>query len=478
MGDGWILYFFLALTQFIMKLDVSRIASDSLGEGEIKEILEGVTARNLGKNPKPSEFATPDDVALRQDSDKERQTGHFYELRPYDVDVKRILFSNEFERLAMKTQAVTSPGRDHISTRMVHSLRVAETAASIARSIGANEDLARAIGLAHDIGHAPLGHMGELLISSATKGLGDDVFNNIGVFKHNIHGVGVVDRISNRRGFPKSSGLNLTDQVRHGIISHDGETEQGMVSPNRALSPEGLNADIDRYIKGVISASGNLVSTFKMTGDNAVLDFIRTVNSATKKVQIVPATLEGCIVLLVDTLHYAPEDFEDMVSLGVVDRADLPSSVQQRLGTNSGDIMNSLIVDLVVHSYGKDSIGYSKEVFEILKDFKINFLYPRYKIVNSWADSTADDPRFVGPKGKLQERMNFLFQRFYAAIKDPSAHPNSPIVRDYLKGRDQFKYLNRLKARYGERMLGQIVVDYVAGFTDRFFFQESEKMLE
>ncbi|MDP2642769.1 MAG: HD domain-containing protein [Candidatus Peregrinibacteria bacterium] len=461
-----------------MGLDLSKFTSDSLQDAEVGEIFKEISARSRGKNTKLSEFATSDDEALRQKPDEERVTGHFYERRPYDVDGKRVLFSNEFERLAGKTQCVTSPGRDHISNRMVHSLRVSETAASIARSIGANEDLARTIGLAHDIGHSPLGHMGELLISSAIKGMGDDVFRDLGVFKHNIQGVNVVDRVSSRRGFPKGSGLNLTDQVRHGIVSHDGETDKGMVSPNRSLSPQGLNADIDRYIDGVITESGNLVSSFDMSGNDSVTKFMETVSSATKKVQIVPATLEGCIVLLVDTLHYAPEDFEDMISLGVAKRSDLPLNVAQRLGTNSGDIMNSLIIDLLVHSYGKDVIGYSKEVFEILKDFKRNFLYPKYKIVNSWMDSTADDPRFVGPKGKLLERTNFLFQRFYTAIKDPSSHPNSSIVKNYLEDRNRFIYINELKARYGESVLVQVVVDYVAGFTDRFFFEESEKMLK
>ena len=461
-----------------MKLDKKKFISSDLPESEVKDIFREVSARNLGEETELNEFATRDNEAVRQVPDGERSSGVFYERRPFDIDSSRVLFSSAFERLSGKTQCITSPGRDHITNRMVHSLRVAEISASIARCLGANEDLARAIGLSHDIGHAPLGHLGEMFISEAVYQAGKDVFRDIGIFRHNIQGVNVVDRVANRSGFSKGSGMNLTDQVRHGILTHDGETDFRKVSPDRSITPETLGEDVERYINEVIKKSGDFVSSFEFSSADSVSQFISRVNSSIKKVKVAPATIEACIVLLVDTLHYAPEDFEDMVRLGVAKRSDLPLEVAERLGTSSGDMMNSLIMDLLIHSYGKDTITYSDEVSSILIDFKKKFLYPKYAIVNSWVDSDAHDPRMLGSRGKIFKRTKYLFDKFLRALKDSSSYPNSPIVKDYMDGRDLYNYLNKLRERHGESAVVQIVVDYIAGFTDRYFFKESDKMFE
>lgn len=461
-----------------MKLDKGKVISSDLSESEIEDIFREVTARNLGEKTDLSEFATKDCEAVRQTPDEVRAGGGFYERRPFDIDSSRVLFSSAFERLSGKTQCITSPGRDHITNRMVHSLRVAEISASIARCLGANEDLARTIGLSHDIGHAPLGHLGEMFISEAVYQEGEDVFRDIGIFRHNIQGVNVVDRVGNRSGFSKGSGMNLTNQVRHGILTHDGETDFKKVSPDRTITPERMNEDIERYIGEVIKESGDLVSSFEFSSADSVSKFISEVNSSIKKVKVVPATIEACIVLLVDTLHYAPEDFDDMVRLGVAKRSDLPLDVVKRLGTSSGDMMNSLIMDLLIHSYGKDTITYSEEVSSILIDFKKKFLYPKYAIVNSWVDSDAHDPRMLGSRGKIFKRTKYLFDKFLKALKDPGSYPNSPIIKNYMDGRDLHSYLNKLRERHGESAVVQIVVDYVAGFTDRYFFEESDKMFE
>ncbi len=477
-----------------MNLKREEFSSPHLSQAELDEIYKDVQSRLSGRDNSPSEFATPNDDAVRQIPEEGDSSADVCSLPPFREDIQRILSSKEFERLSRKTQVVTSPRHDHISSRMHHCLMVSEISAYVARCIGANEDLARAIGLGHDIGHSPLGHTGEMLITGAVRDLGREVLGNIGVFKHNIHGVNVVDRISYESGSAKGSGLNLTDQVRHGILSHDGERlgkkdgdendasqkkeKEDPVSPDRMLTPEKLDGDIERYIREVIGKSGNKVRNFKIESVDSVRKFIKKVNEAIDEVKVAPATIEACIVLFVDSLHYLPEDFEDMISLGVLKKTDLPLDVVERLGTNKKDMIRALVTDLLIHSYGKDVIGYSDEIAAILASFKKDFLYPRYGEVNSWIDSSAHDPRVSGSRGKLVERMKYLFEKYLRALRNPSEHPNSSINKGYLDGRDVQSYMAKLRSRHGEHVMEQMVVDYIAGFTDRYFFEESDRMFE
>ncbi len=445
-------------------------------ETEARDFCEEINDRVSGRNTALTSFATPNEAAVRQrDEDFSVENS----MPPFRTDIIRVLFSKEWERLARKTQAVTSPRRDHILNRMVHSQRVGEISAYIARCIGANEQLARAIGFAHDIGHAPLGHVGEMLISDTVSCLGRDVFNDIGFFMHNIQGVNVVDRVACVMGDPKGAGLNLTDQVRHGILTHDGESDFIKVKPDRSITPEKLNDSIEKYINKVIKCSANVVIDFDMNSSNAVKNFIGEVKEAVKGVRVEPATIEACIVLLVDTLHYAPEDFDDLVALGVVDEEDLPIEVVQKLGVNSGDMINSLIVDILVNSYGKDMISYGREISETLLNFKKDFLYPRYGIVNSWVDSESlDSSQTEGPKGYMLERMKLLFDECLKALENPESYPDSSIIKGYMEGRDFVGYMEKLRNRHGENANVQAVIDYIAGFTDKYFLGLSEDMLD
>ncbi|MBT3705222.1 HD domain-containing protein [Candidatus Peregrinibacteria bacterium] len=508
-----------------MELDPDRIVTDELGAGEVKEICEEITARNLGKTVAPSKFATLNEDAVRQHSDKKRSGAYEYAQNPYQEDSRRGSFSNAYERLARKTQVCTNPTRDHITSRLIHADRVAQISRAIARAIGANEDLTEAIARLHDIGHAPLGHLGEELVTRAVFDSNKELMGTLGVFRHNIQGVHVVDRVATRKGFLEG-GLNLTDQVRHGILSHDGEVYTGAISPNRDLKPEDLDGDIQRYMKEVIAVSGKpkesdpeaikkhieamqvvvgsefdiegldddvqdyIKKVIKISGQvkvecdladpEAVNEHVKAIEKAVKGVTIAPATIEACIVFIVDVLHYAPEDFEDIIALGEAKREHLPLYVSKRLGTNVADMMHAMITDLVVHSYGKDQVGYSEEVGNILNRFKKEFLYPRYYRINSWAYSDARDPRIdipPTPKGGLRERMVFLFDRYLEALKDPGRHSKSSIVRGYLAGRDMKSYLGQMwHCETEEARLYQTVIDYVSGFTDNFFFSESEDM--
>lgn len=456
--------------------DLRTATSDVLSSAQVKEICKEVSARNLGRNKELSEFATPNEAVRRRFADAPRDGYEriVYEQNPFQQDNRRILFTNAYERMARKTQVCTRSKNDHIATRLTHTERVIQVSRTIARAIGANEDLVEAIARGHDIGHAPFGHAGEELITETMLFTRKDLLGALGVFRHNIQSLHVVDRIASRSGM-SHYGLNLTDQVRHGIVSHDGETHVGVIAPNRTIRPKDINADIRRYIEGVMGASGKV--NFKgnpQKKPEAIKGYMKKISKAVKEVTITPVTLEACIVFIADVLSYCPDDFEDMVTLGVTTRQQLPQAVVRRLGTNSADIINSLISDVIIHSYGQDRIGYSKEVAEIFNRFKKDFLYPLYENVNSWARSEAKDPRVETSDVSIEKRMRFLFRRYLEALAEPDVHKESTIFTGFFKDRDMAEYYRKMIGIPDEYKPYMAVVDYIAGFTDRYFESESE----
>src|SRR6186713_2760827 len=178
---------------------------------------------------------------------------------PFQRDRDRIVHSKAFRRLKHKTQVFISPEGDHYRTRLTHTLETCMIARTVARALGLNEDLTEAIALGHDLGHPPFGHIGESVLDECareTYGTG---------FKHNKHSLRVVERIE-RDG----RGLNLTEQVRDGILHHTG--------PGK------------------------------------------------------PVTLKGRIVKLVDRIAYINHDIDDSVRAGVLEPAELPQAEIAVLG--------------------------------------------------------------------------------------------------------------------------------------------------
>ncbi|MFH1533617.1 MAG: HD domain-containing protein [Nitrospirota bacterium] len=449
-------------------IQAKDIRSDEFTPKEIEEICTEISARNLGKNTEPSEHAATIEEAYRQDEDMERSTTRFpYIQNPFKEDVRRVAFSKGFERLAGKTQSCTTPTNPHITHRLTHTIRVAQIGQAIARALGANEDLVEAIAYGHDLGHPPLGHNGEIHVTTSLLETRRDILEILGAFKHNVQSLHVVDRVEGRIGFPKGTGLNLTDQVRHGILSHDGEkdTIKSIPNPDLIHKPEAIQTDIQRYLAEVINGSKGERDPKK-------------VFAAASKARIQPATLEGAIVAMVDVLHYAPEDFEDQVGLGVIRREELPADIARELGKDGATMTNRLVNDLLIHSYGKNEITYSEKIGTLVNKFKRDFLYNNYPKVNSLAAVESKDPRVRISTPNLQERMTYLFKHFLEVLKDSSGHKKSSIL-DFREGRDEVVYGQKMEAVYGkfsdeEAYYIAMVMDYIAGFTDDYFFTESE----
>jgi dGTPase len=208
---------------------------------------------------------------------------------PFQRDRDRIVHSKAFRRLKHKTQVFISPEGDHYRTRLTHTLETCMIARTVARALGLNEDLTEAVALGHDLGHPPFGHIGENVLDACMRerwGTG---------FRHNEHSLRVVERLE-RDG----QGLNLTEQVRDGILNHTGPRK--------------------------------------------------------------PATLEGRIVRLVDRIAYINHDIDDSVRAGVLDPAELPHAEIAVLGPTGSKRIDTLVQDLVERSSQAGDIAQSEEV--------------------------------------------------------------------------------------------------------------------
>jgi dGTPase len=198
---------------------------------------------------------------------------------PLQRDRDRIVHSKAFRRLKHKTQVFVAPEGDHYRTRLTHTLEVTQIARTVARALRLNEDLTEAIGLGHDLGHPPFGHIGEAVLDRCLR----ERFGGDG-FKHFEHSLRVVD-VLERDG----AGLNLTEDVRDGILCHSGR------------SP-------------------------------------------------VPRTLEGRIVRLVDRVAYLNHDIDDALRARVLSQAELPHEAIAELGDTGPHRIDALVHDLVEHS--------------------------------------------------------------------------------------------------------------------------------
>src|SRR4051794_32858457 len=208
---------------------------------------------------------------------------------PFQRDRDRIVHSKAFRRLKHKTQVFVAPEGDHYRTRLTHTLEACGIARTVARALGLNEDLTEAIGLGHDLGHPPFGHAGEEALDGALRERCDRGF------KHNEHSLRVVE-VLERDG----RGLNLTEQVRDGILNHTGSRK--------------------------------------------------------------PATLEGRIVKLVDRVAYINHDIDDALRAGVLRPDDLPTAEIELLGETGSARIDTLVRDIVERSRAAGDIVQSDEI--------------------------------------------------------------------------------------------------------------------
>ena len=252
----------------------------------------------------------------------------------FERDYTRVIHSNAYRRLKHKTQVFFSPESDHICTRIEHVTHVESISYTIAKKLGLNTELTRAIATAHDIGHSPFGHQGEKILSEISK-------KYIGKsFWHEKNGLDFVDKIELLEDNLKNKqNLNLTYAVRDGIISHCGEIDEN------SLKPRDENINLDVY---------------------------------TKPNEYAPYTWEACVVKLADKIAYLGRDIEDAISIGILDEhlEDLYRIINSNDKINNTVIINNLVYDICQNSSLEKGLCFSNEVFENVKEIKkFNYKY-------------------------------------------------------------------------------------------------------
>jgi dGTPase len=324
----------------------------------------------------------------------------------FSLDVDRILHSLAYTRYIDKTQVFYLIRNDHITHRVLHVQLVSKIARTIGRFLRLNEDLIEAIALGHDIGHAPFGHDGERFLSSMCRQHG------IGHFHHNLQSVQFLERVER-----KGRGWNLCLQTLDGILGHDGEVH------NQRLVPLGDKRfeDLDREVEAKRRDPG---------------------------VEVVPMTMEGCVVRMADTISYIGRDIEDAIRLNLVRREELPREVVRVLGDTNGTIVYRLVTDIIQQSADKPFVAFGPEVSEALKrlkDFNLERIY-----MNPGIKRHLDH---IG--GLFQE----LFDRYLGDLQKDNR--KSLIFDSFLKDMDD-RYV-------AEQRPPEIVRDFIAGMTDRYF---------
>lgn len=226
----------------------------------------------------------------------------------FQRDRDRIIHSKAFRRLMHKTQVFISAPRDHYRTRLTHTLEVSQVSRTIARGLRLNEDLVEAIALGHDLGHTPFGHNGEYVLDNIHPG----------GFKHNVQSLRVVDLLE---GSGSRVGMNLTMEVRDGILNHSGSD--------------------------------------------------------------IPFTLEGQIVRISDRIAYINHDIDDAIRSGVLTKEDLPDYAKEIFGNSHSKRINSMVLNVIENSEDKDIISMDdihSEALLLLRQFMFDKVYRSPKV--------------------------------------------------------------------------------------------------
>ena len=296
----------------------------------------------------------------------------------YQIDRDRIIHSKAFRRLKHKTQVFIAPVGDHYRTRLTHTMEVMQVARSIARGLNLNEDLTEAIALGHDLGHTPFGHAGEYALGSCLPG----------GFRHNEQSVRVVELLEK-----DGKGLNLTQEVRDGILKHSKLRE--------SIAAEGWG---------------------------------------------IAHTLEGQIVKIADSLAYLNHDIDDAIRAGVISVDEVPPRATAVFGGTSGSRITAFVTDVVDYNWRIASgdgntwldavgngvaVGMSPDVLEVVDELR------EFMFSNVYTDSSAkeDDPKTHFVVHKLFEYFSEHPQDLPDEWREnPRNEPIERRVADYIAG--------------------------------------------
>ncbi|MBF0216475.1 MAG: deoxyguanosinetriphosphate triphosphohydrolase [Candidatus Omnitrophica bacterium] len=338
----------------------------------------------------------------------------------YQRDKDRIIYSTAFRRLEYKTQVFVNHEGDYYRTRLTHTLEVAQIARTIARALRLNEELVEAIALVHDVGHTPFGHAGEDTLMELMK--------DHGGFDHNSHGLRVVDLLEER--YPDFPGLNLSSEVRRGIIKHSTPFDLSRCYGTDVPGPWLLeiqvvdvadeiaydNHDIDDGLKSGLLADSDLeeIPLWEEVARRA-LEGYGTVDQTIRRAQMIRALINAQVS---DIIGNSIERLE-------------------RSGIQSIDELAAFRERLVEFS---DEMNRKRAHF---REVLLNKLYRHYRVIRM-----------------SNKASRFLKSLFHVYADDPGQLP--PNVRDKMTGRGEYR----------------AICDYIAGMTDRYALDQYKKLFE
>ena len=344
----------------------------------------------------------------------------------FERDYTRVINSRAYRRLKHKTQVFFSPENDHISTRIEHVTLVESISYTIAKYLGLNTELTKAISIAHDIGHSPFGHQGEKILSEISK---SDLNKSFWHEKNGLEYVDKIELLETPEG--KYQNLDLTYGVRDGIISHCGEIDEISIKPRT------------EYID---------------------------LNDYEHPNQYAPYTWEGCVVKIADKLSYLGRDIADAITLGILD--EKPNELYDVLKLpkdtkiNNTIILNTFIKDLCENSNLEQGLCFSKDKFEMinsLKEFNYKNIYFAEKTLSS-----VDYFKLI-----LNKLYDFLKETFENIEKQ---RKNCKIlVDDFEEWLTSYYNFEKCKANIKE--YSQAIIYYISGMTDKYAVQMYNKII-
>ncbi|HUT16586.1 MAG TPA: deoxyguanosinetriphosphate triphosphohydrolase [Anaerolineae bacterium] len=337
----------------------------------------------------------------------------------FQRDRDRIIHTTAFRRLEYKTQVFVNYEGDYYRTRLTHTIETAQIARTMARALGLNEDLTEAVSLAHDLGHTPFGHSGEVAL--------DELMEEHGGFNHNYQSLRMVEELAH--GYPDFRGLNLTWEVREGIVKHTTEYDKSDAAnyePDKRAMLEGQ----------LVNAADEIAYTTHDLDDGLRSGLIQA--SALRDVQLWPEAL--------GTLGLQERDFGDMErhrvirSLINLEVTDALKTVDQRLQESNVQSAED------VRSAATNLVGFSPELQRRnreLKDFLLNRLYRHHRVM------------------RMQVKAQRIIRQLFEA---------------YLSESRQLPLEVQDRLAHGTRE--RIICDYIAGMTDRFAIEEHQKLFD
>ena len=359
----------------------------------------------------------------------------------FERDYTRVLHCNAYRRLKHKTQVFFSPENDHICTRIEHVMHVESVSYTIAKYLGLNTELTKAIATAHDIGHSPFGHAGERILSEISK-------REIGEpFWHERNGLEYVDKIELLEDTNKDmQNLNLTYAVRDGIISHCGEVDENRLKPR------------EEYI--------DLDNEYKIPN------------------QYAPYTWEGCVVKIADKISYLGRDIEDAITLGILNENldELYKILQSKKVINNTVIIHHLIQDLCQNSSVECGLCFSNETFNLMNEIKsFNYKYIYF------ADKIKPSSRYFNI---VLNEIYFTLKNIYAG-KDTlnnmenmkRIYPN--VISDFQQWLENYWSFKRTLCNKNdiifditkEKDFCKAIIYYISGMTDNFAIDIYNKII-